>query len=359
MVRALTRLQGVICRSPARCRPRAALYRRSPARLRRTTGGQRARKRRSDGHPSAVDDRPGGSPHRPALAATARADPLARAAWRLRWSGLLAVAASCRRYDVWPLALVGVAGLVLLCPRQRLAPGGSARARPRARLLPARAVTGAASTSGALPWFLLALLRGALPRAVRCAGCRCSGGCRLRPVWLACCGSRARRCVRGSRSAGSPGAGWRSRRPTAPWRRWPRLGGAPLVSFVAGAHRRAARSCRGRRRLTRLDRAARLGDAARSRWPLAVALVLLGGCSCRLRPVARAARRSRSCRATCPHPAWTSTASASGCSRNHVERHRVAGRAGPGRRRSRSPTWCCGRRTPRTSTRSATRTPGR
>ena len=99
---------------------------------------------------------------------------------------------------------------------------------------------------GSLPWLLLSVPAGRLPRrcwAAAAAYAQPAGGPVAVDVAAAdrrCCGWRRRRCATGPRSAASRGAGWRSARATRRCWRLAALGGAPLVTFAVGAGRRAA-----------------------------------------------------------------------------------------------------------------------
>ena len=127
------------------------------------------------------------------------------------------------------------------------------------------------------------------------------------------CGSPARRCAAGCRSAGSRGAGSASASPTARCCPLAAVGGEPLLSFVTVLAGLALGELVRRRRgpaaetpARRRARAARLVLRWRpARWPR----------WCRRRGRRPAARsRSPPCRATCRAWAWTSTPSAARCS---------------------------------------------
>ena len=189
-----------------------------------------------------------------------------------------------------------------------------------------------------------AALRLAAPRRRRGPRAR-----RRRPLGAPGGGPRPR-----GRSAASPGAASRSRRPTSPAAGLAALGGAPLVTVRRrGARGRAARLGRRRARWPRWRRAGgRAGGRGRRprRWLAAAAPSPPLGLA--VPPPTAGERRSAwpPSRATCPGRAWTSTPSAAPSSTTTSTRpSTLADRVAAGRRRSR--TSSSGRRTPATSTR--------
>ena len=214
-----------------------------------------------------------------------------------------------------------------------------------------RCCAGAASTSAPVPWLLLAARGGAATSPLLgvgsppwSRGCRC-GRCGRPPVGGRGGGPRPRP------SAGSPGAGWRSARPTRPFTAVAAFGGAPLVTFAVALA--GASLAYGRR-----SAASRPRPVGRCASPAAAA----GGRPLGSRPAGARCRRRRAARSRSPSSRATCRGRA-GLQR--PARGRAAqprrGHAGAGRRGRRGPQRAArprasGRRTPPTSTPTATPT---
>ena len=169
-------------------------------------------------------------------------------------------------------------------------------------------------------------------------------------------GSPRRRCAAASRSAASPGRGWRSARPTPRWPSSPRS--AARRGHLRGALTGAARLLAG----LGCWPCGRTGAGRRASpaWPRSPSWSLVrcpaASPRCSADPDRRAAGAGRGAsRGTCPGPGWSSTPQRRAVLRQPRRRHPGRWPRGRGRHRRRDPTSWSGRRTPPTSTRSQRR----